>query len=47
MANNIALGSDGIQNTQLMSSIIEYCKINNLSSIILLTDFEKAFDTVK
>ena len=35
------------ENTRLISDIIEYCKINHLPSIILLADFEKAFDTVK
>ena len=35
------------ENTRLISDVIEYSRITNLSSIILLADFEKAFDTVK
>ena len=35
------------ENTRLISDVIEYCRIKNLPSIILLADFEKAFDTVK
>ena len=35
------------ENTRLISDVIEYCTIKNLPSIILLADFEKAFDSVK
>ena len=35
------------ENTRLISDIIEYCTNKNIPSIILLADFEKAFDTVK
>ena len=34
------------ENTRLIADVIEFCKIKNFSCIILLVDFEKAFDTV-
>jgi hypothetical protein len=35
------------ENIRTISDIIEYCKFKNLSGILLLIDFEKAFDTVR
>ena len=35
------------ENTRLISDIIEYCKLYKHPCIILLIDFEKAFDTVR
>ena len=35
------------ENIRTISDIIEYCKIRKLTGILLLIDFEKAFDTVK
>ena len=34
------------ENTRLIADVIEFYKIKNSSCIILLVDFEKAFDTV-
>ena len=34
------------KNTRLIADIIEYCKINKKPCIILLADFEKAFDSI-
>ena len=34
------------ENTRLIADIIEYCKIKQKPCIILLADFEKAFDTI-
>ena len=34
------------ENTRLIADVMEFCKIKNSSCIILLVDFEKAFDTV-
>ena len=34
------------ENTRLIADIIEYCKINQKPCIILLADFEKAFDSI-
>ena len=35
------------ENVNLIADVIDYCKCKNVSCIILLADFEKAFDTVK
>ena len=35
------------ENTRLIADVIEYCKIYKYPCIILLIDFEKAFDTVR
>ena len=35
------------ENTRLISDIIEYCKVYKHPCIVLLIDFEKAFDTVR
>ena len=35
------------ENIRTIADIIEYCKRNNLTGILLLIDFEKAFDTVR
>ena len=35
------------ENTRLIADVIEYCKIYKHPCIILLIDFEKAFDTVR
>ena len=34
------------ENIRTISDIIDYCKIKNRSAVLLLIDFEKAFDTV-
>ena len=34
------------ENTRLIADIIEYSKQNKFDSILLLIDFEKAFDTI-
>ena len=34
------------ENIRTITDIIEYCKLKKMSSILLLIDFEKAFDTV-
>ena len=34
------------ENTRLIADTIEYCKINQKPCIILLADFEKAFDSI-
>ena len=34
------------ENTRIIADIIEYCKINQKPCIILLADFEKAFDSI-
>ena len=35
------------ENTRLIADIIEYCRLHKQPGILLLVDFEKAFDTVK
>ena len=35
------------ENVNLIADVIDYCKCKNVSCIIFLADFEKAFDTVK
>ena len=35
------------ENVNLIADVIDYCKCKNVSCIILLADFQKAFDTVK
>jgi hypothetical protein len=35
------------ENIRTVADIIEYCKSRNMTSVLLLIDFEKAFDTVK
>ena len=35
------------ENVRLIADILEYCKYSKTSCIILLADFEKAFDTIK
>ena len=35
------------ENTRLIADVIEYCKIYKQPCIVLLIDFEKAFDTVR
>jgi hypothetical protein len=35
------------ENIRTVADIIEYCKSRNVTSVLLLIDFEKAFDTVK
>jgi hypothetical protein len=35
------------ENIRTITDIIEYCKQKNMSAILLLIDFEKAFDTVR
>ena len=35
------------ENIRTIDNAIEYCKQNNMSAILLLIDFEKAFDTIR
>ena len=35
------------ENIRTITDIIDYCKAKNMSAVLLLIDFEKAFDTVK
>ena len=35
------------ENVNLIADVFDYCRCKNVSFIILLADFEKAFDTVK
>ena len=35
------------ENIRTISDIIEYCKYNNLTCILVLIDFEKAFDSIR
>ena len=35
------------ENVKLISDVIDYCKFYDYPCLILLADFEKAFDTIK
>jgi hypothetical protein len=35
------------ENIRTITDIIDYCKAKNMCAVLLLIDFEKAFDTVK
>jgi hypothetical protein len=35
------------ENIRTITDIMDYCKVKNMSAVLLLIDFEKAFDTVK
>ena len=43
----ISPGQFGYMKGRLISNLIEYSRIANVSNIILLANFEKAFDTIK
>lgn len=34
------------ENSRLLHDIMKYCEENNLSGLLMLTDFEKAFDSL-
>ncbi len=35
------------ENIRTVAYVVEYCKSRNMTSVLLLIDFENAFDTVK